>query len=332
MNSNWYMYATEVNETSVDFARQNISRNGFETRIILVESDDGLSEILNQTDQIHFTMCNPPFFSDEDTSEQSENRTGKRKSANNAKTGIKCELTISGGEVEFVKKMIEQSKTLGNRVKVFTSMLGQKTSVSNIISMLKANKIYNFCTSEFCQGRTTRWGIAWTHDNSLLLRTVPEIGQTFMKTSINMCLDNADRASKESDDLVGIFEGLVNAENKVEKMSKNQFRFLAFNNSWSNQRRRRREQQRNAGSQEAKDDENPTQKRIKLDAPKETDSKEPNNTMPLLHVEVTVEPNPNDRIKEITLKYLNGHSGMNGVHELSQLIQNKWNRSEKDLK
>lgn len=332
MNSNWRMYATEVNEASVDFARQNINRNGFETRITLVKSGDGLYEILSQTDQIHFTMCNPPFFSDENSNEHSQNRTGKRKSANNAKTGIECELTISGGEVKFVKKMIEQSKVLENRVKVFTSMLGQKTSVNNIISILKANKIYNFCTSEFCQGRTTRWGIAWTHDNSLLLRTVPEIGQTYMKTSINLCLDHTDRNSKTIDDLVGIFEGLVNAENKIDKMSENQFRFLAFNNSWSNQRRKRRGQQQNASSQKAKYDQCPTQKRIRLDTPQQTDSREPNNTMPLLHVEVIVEPNPSNGVSEITLKYLNGHGEMNGVHELSQLIQNKWNRSEKNSK
>lgn len=326
------MYATEVNETSVDFARQNINRNGFETRITLVESGDGLNEILKQTDQIHFTICNPPFFSDEDTSERSQNRTGKRKSSNNAKTGIKCELKTSGGEVEFLNQMIEQSKNLGNRVKVFTSMLGQKTSLSNIISMLKANEIYNFCTSEFCQGRTTRWGVAWTQDNSLLLRTVPEIGQTYMKTSINLYLDNTDRTRKISDDLVSIFEGLVNAENKVEKMSENQFRFLAFNNSWSNQRRKRREQQRNADSEEFMDDECPKQKRIKLDVPQQTYSKKPNNTMPLLHVEVMVEPDPNHRVDEITLKYLNGHGGMNGLHELSQLIHNKWKQSERKSK
>lgn len=334
MNSDWHMYATEVNKTSVEYARQNISRNGFETRISLVESNDGLSEIINQTHQIHFTMCNPPFFSDDDSCEPSRDRTGKRKSANNAKTGIKCELSVSGGEVEFVKQIIEQSKTLGSRVKVFTTMLGQKTSVYNVITILKANEIYNYCTSEFCQGRTTRWGIAWTHDNSLLLRTVPELGQTYLKTSINLCLDNTDRSSKISDDLVDIFEGLVNAENKVEKMSENQFRFLALNNSWSNQRRKRREEERNAGLhlQQAKDDESLTQKRIRIEPQQQTDTKEPNNTLPLLHVEVMVEPNPCDRVDEITLKYLNGHSGINGVHELSQLIQNKLNRSEKNPK
>lgn len=332
MNSNWRMYATEVNEASIDFARQNINRNGLETRITLVESGDGLNEIVSQTDQIHFTMCNPPFFSDENSSEHNQNRTGKRKPANNAKTGIKCELTISGGEVEFMKQMIEQSKILEKRVKIFTSMLGQKTSVNNIISVLKANKIYNFCTSEFCQGRTTRWGIAWTHDNSLLLRTVPEIGQTHMKTSLNLCLDHTNRTSKITDDLVSIFEGLVNTENKIDKMSENKFRFLAFNNSWSNQRRKRRGKKRDASSQEAKYDKCPTKKRIKLDIPQPTDSKEPNNTMPLLHVEVIVESNPSIGVSEITLKYLNGHTQMNGVHELSQLIQNKWNQSENNSK
>ena len=41
-------------------------------------------------------------------------------------------------------------------------MLGHKKSVGIILGLLEKEGISNIIQTEFCQGNTTRWGIAWT--------------------------------------------------------------------------------------------------------------------------------------------------------------------------
>lgn len=197
-NPNWRMFAIELNEESVKYARENVKQNGLTERIQVIDcaSKDDPFDALDQCkewERFDFTMCNPPFFKDDhDSDDDTAKETSKRKPANNAKTGITCELTTTGGEVEFVKKIIQRSTQLKRVVNVFTTMLGHKTSVQPITQELKSHGITNYCTSEFCQGWTKRWGVAWTFRNNLLLRTVPVIGQTQPKPPHRFLPDDVD--------------------------------------------------------------------------------------------------------------------------------------------
>lgn len=203
------MFAIELNEESVNYARENVERNGLADRIHIIDcasKDDPLAALdeSKEWQRFDFTMCNPPFFKDETepddaTEPVSKEHISKRK-PNNAKTGISCELSTAGGEIEFIKKIIERSVRLKTSVNVFTTMLGHKTSVQPILHELKTHGITNYCTSEFCQGWTKRWGIAWTFRNNLPLRLVPVIGQTQPKPSQRFLphdVDDADIAAKK---------------------------------------------------------------------------------------------------------------------------------------
>lgn len=188
------MYAIEINEESIEFARTNVTTNGLQDRIEIFENvskEDPLDSLNQNSDKwqrLDFTMCNPPFFRDESESESDELRETddggeqrhgeKQKPPNNAKSGIGCELMTTGGEVEFVKKIIQRSEQFRERISIFTSMLGHKASLNPILQELKVHGITNVCTSEFCQGWTKRWGVAWTFRSDLLLRLVPTLGQT----------------------------------------------------------------------------------------------------------------------------------------------------------
>ena len=46
-------------------------------------------------------------------------------------------------------------------------MVGKKNSLSKIKKYLRECGITNFSTTEFCQGRTMRWGMAWTYDSTI---------------------------------------------------------------------------------------------------------------------------------------------------------------------
>lgn len=47
-------------------------------------------------------------------------------------------------------------------------MLGVKANVPKIMEYLKQREISNICTTEFHQGHTTRWAIAWSYQERQL--------------------------------------------------------------------------------------------------------------------------------------------------------------------
>lgn len=177
------MYAIELNAESLQCAHENVHQNGLQNRIEIFENtskENPFGALIQNDDKwqrFDFTVCNPPFFRDElepdseldDTHEATRGKlhVDKQKPPNNAKTGLDCELMTAGGEVEFVKKLIQQTSQFGKRISIFTTMLGHKASLNAILNELKVHGITNFCTSEFCQGWTKRWGVAWTLRNDL---------------------------------------------------------------------------------------------------------------------------------------------------------------------
>lgn len=210
------MLGIESNDESVKYARDNVQENALTERIQILDGgqNDDPFDALDQSKngkRLDFTMCNPPFFQDEteesdeskDDNNQSDGekqRVEKQKPPNNAKTGISCELTTAGGEVEFVRNIVQRSNQLRKSIGIFTTMLGHKTSLNPILQELKSIGITNYCTSEFCQGWTKRWGIAWSFRNDLPLRTVPNLGQTQPKPPQRFLpndVDDADLALKK---------------------------------------------------------------------------------------------------------------------------------------
>lgn len=78
-------------------------------------------------------------------------------------TGAEVEMVTSGGEVAFVKRMIDESLQLRDRVQWYTSMLGKLSSINAVVEMLIKHGITNFAVTEFEQGsKTKRWAVAWS--------------------------------------------------------------------------------------------------------------------------------------------------------------------------
>lgn len=106
-----------------------------------------------------FTMCNPPFFSAQETSPASNSEsesTRIRMPPRNARSGNEVELVVEGGETEFVLRMIKESFDIKDRVKIYTTMLGKKSSLLFLRKEFEKLNIVNSTWTEFCQGHTTR--------------------------------------------------------------------------------------------------------------------------------------------------------------------------------
>ncbi|EPS95167.1 hypothetical protein FOMPIDRAFT_1054415 [Fomitopsis schrenkii] len=120
-----------------------------------------------------FTMCNPPFYSSKEDAQRSAEATDSRPNA--VCTGAELEMTTPGGEAAFVCKMVRESLELRSRYRWFTSMLGKLSSLAEIIALLREHQIDNYAFTEFVQGQTRRWAIAWSFGDAYLLDSIARI-------------------------------------------------------------------------------------------------------------------------------------------------------------
>ncbi|KAL3666227.1 hypothetical protein V7S43_009012 [Phytophthora oleae] len=154
----WKFIATEIDAESYECAKENVTRNHLEKLISVKRTHTNnllLEPLQNEPPDLkfHFVMCNPPFFDS-----MSEADTNPDSSC----MGSVNEMVFPGGEVAFIGNMIMESEQLQNRVLWFTSMVGKKSSLRKLLALLRGAKVQSTRTTEFFQGRTKRWGIAWT--------------------------------------------------------------------------------------------------------------------------------------------------------------------------
>jgi 23S rRNA A1618 N6-methylase RlmF len=132
--------------------------------------------------QFDFCMTNPPFYSSEEDARSARSGDGRERADMTLNEGV-----YEGGEVAFVSDIIQDSlqlqlllhqhdntmtstsSTSTGTCTWYTSMVGHKSS----LAILKKQLLYehglglfasrgNVRTTEFVQGQTSRWGIAWS--------------------------------------------------------------------------------------------------------------------------------------------------------------------------
>ncbi|ESQ45998.1 hypothetical protein EUTSA_v10000146mg [Eutrema salsugineum] len=109
--------------------------------------------VVKENETFDFCMSNPPFF-------ETFGEAGL-----NPKTscgGTPEEMVCNGGEQAFVTRIIQDSIILRQRFRWYTSMLGKKANLKLLISKLWEVGVTVVKTTEFVQGQTSRWGLAWS--------------------------------------------------------------------------------------------------------------------------------------------------------------------------
>lgn len=182
-NPSWRFLALESDPTSFASARSNVERNdGGQGRIDLLSADAETGAVLMQHQAIAdpsfratFTMCNPPFYDSREDMERSESL--KADAAAGACTGSQAEMITPGGEVAFTQLQLAESRSpvLRDRVQWYSTMLGKLSSVERLVADLKRAGVTNHAVTEFRQGKTRRWGLAWSF---LPWRPLPETARS----------------------------------------------------------------------------------------------------------------------------------------------------------
>lgn len=339
------MIGLELNENSVQNARDNVKFNNLDHKITIIQQPKDSNQIfdsllkkqyLTSTSELaYFCMCNPPFYSDIVELKTlsllgKRNRSGKRPQPKSCPTGSAHELVVNGGEVQFVGQIIEESCKLKERIRIYTTMLGHKSSFAKVLQKLHDKEITNICTTEFCQGHVTRWGVAWTFVDSILLNKVIACGSsTAISTNYNQSYNFilADACQSSLSDIRGKIESILGSINIAVDDSRSvrtddlwTGRIVTFKNTWSKQRRLRRELDRKKAEQLERFSYESVQALNNLEV---TDS---DKQMTLLTANLSVLHNHKlERDRSIlNLEYVSGSAGRDGAHQLLQFIKNKW--------
>lgn len=176
-------------ESKVDLTEPMSSEGNLPSSSINLDADTNKSYygppillgVVKDGEKFDFCMCNPPFF-------ESMEEAGL-----NPKTscgGTPEEMVCPGGEKAFISRIIEDSSVLKQTFRYYlfyvqvcscvlvgfefglmflafdyrwyTTMVGRKSNLKFLISKLREVGVSIVKTTEFVQGQTCRWGLAWS--------------------------------------------------------------------------------------------------------------------------------------------------------------------------
>ncbi|XP_065867926.1 uncharacterized protein [Euphorbia lathyris] len=140
-----------------------------------------LSGVVKDGEKFDFCMCNPPFF---------ENMDEAGLNPKTACGGTPEEMVCPGGEKAFITRIIEDSVVLKESFRWYSSMVGRKTNLKFLISKLREVGVTIVKTTEFVQGQTCRWGLAWSFLRPIKKITSPHVAA---KSSISFMLEGMQR-------------------------------------------------------------------------------------------------------------------------------------------
>ena len=168
----WSFIATDIDAKSIASAEKIIEANdSLKGKIELrlqKNADSIFNGILNPDDKIDFTMCNPPFHaSQEDALRGTRRKTKNLTGSTNSKpelnfAGISNELITEGGEVEFIKIMIKQSKTRGTQCRWFTTLVSKQDNLKSIYKQLRKAEVNLLKTIPLGTGNKSSRIVAWS--------------------------------------------------------------------------------------------------------------------------------------------------------------------------
>lgn len=173
----WYFLATEVDDMCFNYAKKNVEQNNLSDliKVVKVPQKTLLMDALKEESEIiyDFCMCNPPFFANQLEAQGVNSRNSRRPPPSSVNTGGITEIMAEGGELEFVKRIIHDSLQLKKRLRWYSCMLGKKCSLAPLKEELRIQGVPKVTFTEFCQGRTMRWALAWSFYDDVTVPSPP---------------------------------------------------------------------------------------------------------------------------------------------------------------
>ena len=168
----WSFIGSDIDPISIESASEIIATNpGLRGHVDLRLQQDPKSifqGIIQQGEYIDLTICNPPFHAS-----SAEAHSGTVRKLRNLKQkkiekptlnfgGQQNELWCEGGEEQFVRNMISQSKKFASSVFWFSTLISKQSNLENAYKALKKVVALDVKTIPMGQGNKTSRIVAWT--------------------------------------------------------------------------------------------------------------------------------------------------------------------------
>lgn len=182
----WSFVGCDIDNLAVKTAQLLVDANKNISKKIKIRQQKNkqqiLSGVINKADRFAFTMCNPPFHSSMEQATAGSllkqiNLNKKSLTATHAKgtvenkkvtlnfAGQAHELSCEGGEIAFVKQMVEESLLYKTQVCWFTCLLSKSENVRPLKKLLEQQNVLQIKVIEMAQGHKISRFIAWTYLN-----------------------------------------------------------------------------------------------------------------------------------------------------------------------
>lgn len=171
----WTFVGSDIDEISIRCAKNIVKvnpvlKNDIEVRL-QTDKSAIFKNIFHKEERFDLSICNPPFHSSAAEAllgSQRKNRNLGNKDYTKSILnfgGMNNELWTKGGEVEFIGKMIAESKLYENQCFWFTSLVSKSEHLNSIYAMLKRAEVAEVRTSEMRTGNKITRIVAWTFLN-----------------------------------------------------------------------------------------------------------------------------------------------------------------------
>jgi 23S rRNA (adenine1618-N6)-methyltransferase len=168
----WTFFGTDIDPIAVKAAKAIVAANPDLSSRVDVRHQPNKNQIfqgiINPGESFTISMCNPPFHS----SAEEANAGSKRKLQNLGKHkgkettlnfgGQAAELWTEGGEITFIRKMIDESKEVASQCKWFSSLVSKSANLPFIYSALDKAGVTYYNTIDMAQGQKISRFVVWT--------------------------------------------------------------------------------------------------------------------------------------------------------------------------
>lgn len=169
----WNFIGTDINPQSIQIAKKiedsNPSLKGKIVFRLQKKSKNIFQGVIEKGDKIDMSICNPPFHSSIEEAEKGTRRKIKnlgRKQKNALRrnfAGENHELIYEGGEHQFLKNMILESKEIAKNCLWFSSLVSKESNLKRLHKTLNKTKPSEFKTINIKTGNKTSRILTWTY-------------------------------------------------------------------------------------------------------------------------------------------------------------------------
>ncbi|MEG1564296.1 MAG: 23S rRNA (adenine(1618)-N(6))-methyltransferase RlmF [Bacteroides sp.] len=167
----WTFVGTDIDSIALANARKIATSNpilAHHIELRLQPHEQSLFQgIILPDEYFDLTLCNPPFHSSQEEAEQGTLRKlSSLKGKNVSKVtlnfgGIAHELWCDGGELNFLFRLIDESRDFCHHCGWFTTLVSKEKNLSQLYTRLKAVDVAEYRTIDMQQGTKSSRILAW---------------------------------------------------------------------------------------------------------------------------------------------------------------------------